>query len=126
MPWQSSSRRTVKSTLTSRVASSCGRGSAAARSLITWRQFGREGGSRVLQGAANMMVQQPNIVLSLALTDGKLTLFVGPAQLATRLEGRPLGVWVGEGLKEEIAGERGPWRASHARLTRRSFRVLFA
>ena len=26
----------------------------------------------------------------------------------------PLGVWVGEGLKEEIAGERGPWRASRA------------
>ena len=26
----------------------------------------------------------------------------------------PLGVWVGEGLKEEIAGERGPRRASRA------------
>ena len=26
----------------------------------------------------------------------------------------PLGVWVGEGLKEEIAGERRPWRASRA------------
>ena len=23
-------------------------------------------------------------------------------------------MWVGEGLKEEIAGERGPWRASRA------------
>eukprot|EP00964_Phaeocystis_antarctica_P010574 scaffold5825_cov56-Phaeocystis_antarctica.AAC.2 len=29
-----------------------------------------------------------------------------------RLEDRPLGVWVGEGLKEEIAGERGPRRPS--------------
>eukprot|EP00964_Phaeocystis_antarctica_P065723 scaffold39689_cov36-Phaeocystis_antarctica.AAC.2 len=29
-----------------------------------------------------------------------------------RLEDRPLGVWVGEGLKEEIAGERGPRRTS--------------
>ena len=27
----------------------------------------------------------------------------------------PLGVWVGEGLKEEIAGERGAWRASRSR-----------
>eukprot|EP00964_Phaeocystis_antarctica_P052418 scaffold30687_cov49-Phaeocystis_antarctica.AAC.5 len=29
-----------------------------------------------------------------------------------RLEDRPLGVWVREGLKEEIAGGRGPRRAS--------------
>ena len=32
-----------------------------------------------------------------------------------RLEDRPLGVWVGEGLKEEIAGERGPRRPSQRR-----------
>eukprot|EP00964_Phaeocystis_antarctica_P035568 scaffold20316_cov66-Phaeocystis_antarctica.AAC.9 len=30
----------------------------------------------------------------------------------TRLEDRPLGVWVEEGLKEEIAGGRGPRRSS--------------
>eukprot|EP00964_Phaeocystis_antarctica_P065070 scaffold39202_cov55-Phaeocystis_antarctica.AAC.1 len=29
-----------------------------------------------------------------------------------RLEDRPLSVWVREGLKEEIAGGRGPRRAS--------------
>eukprot|EP00964_Phaeocystis_antarctica_P099824 scaffold65604_cov52-Phaeocystis_antarctica.AAC.2 len=29
-----------------------------------------------------------------------------------RLEDRPLGAWVREGLKEEIAGSRGPRRAS--------------
>ena len=61
----------MKSILTSRVASSCGRGSAAARSLITWRQFGREGGSRVLQGAANMMVQQPSKMPQLGACSGQ-------------------------------------------------------
>eukprot|EP00964_Phaeocystis_antarctica_P100232 scaffold65919_cov37-Phaeocystis_antarctica.AAC.1 len=61
MPWQASSRRTVKSTMASRVGSSRGRVNAAVISLITWRQFGREGGPRVLEGGrpANRVVQQP-------------------------------------------------------------------
>ena len=50
MPWQASSKITVKSTMASRVVSSCGGVNAAVISLITWRQFGREGGSRALQG----------------------------------------------------------------------------
>ena len=39
----------------------------------------------------------------------------------------PLGVWVGEGLKEEIAGERGPWRAcraAHANIFLPSFLIV--
>eukprot|EP00964_Phaeocystis_antarctica_P059863 scaffold35617_cov60-Phaeocystis_antarctica.AAC.6 len=43
-----------------------------------------------------------------------------------RLEDRPLGVWVGEGLKEEIAGERGPRRPSqraHDEKLWESFRI---
>eukprot|EP00964_Phaeocystis_antarctica_P002923 scaffold1544_cov55-Phaeocystis_antarctica.AAC.1 len=50
MPWQASSRRTVKSTMASRVASPAEASNATVVSSITWRQFGREGGSRVLQG----------------------------------------------------------------------------
>eukprot|EP00964_Phaeocystis_antarctica_P045003 scaffold25885_cov65-Phaeocystis_antarctica.AAC.1 len=42
-----------------------------------------------------------------------------------RLEDRPLGVWVEEGLKEEIAGGRGPRQASQL-FTSESFRVLVA
>eukprot|EP00964_Phaeocystis_antarctica_P065107 scaffold39227_cov58-Phaeocystis_antarctica.AAC.1 len=50
MPWQVSSRRTVKSTMASRVASPAKASNATVISSITWRQFGREGGSRGLQG----------------------------------------------------------------------------
>eukprot|EP00964_Phaeocystis_antarctica_P072776 scaffold44573_cov80-Phaeocystis_antarctica.AAC.2 len=50
MPWQVSSRRTVKSTMASTVAPPAEASGAGVISSITWRQFGREGGSRVLQG----------------------------------------------------------------------------
>ena len=40
-----------------------------------------------------------------------------------RLEDRPLGVWVGEGLKEEIAGGRGPRRSSQRPYTGEYFPV---
>eukprot|EP00964_Phaeocystis_antarctica_P098837 scaffold64790_cov33-Phaeocystis_antarctica.AAC.1 len=43
MPWQASSRRTVKSTMASRVASPAQASNATVVSSITWRQFGREG-----------------------------------------------------------------------------------
>eukprot|EP00964_Phaeocystis_antarctica_P035218 scaffold20094_cov24-Phaeocystis_antarctica.AAC.1 len=43
-------RRTVKSTMASRVASPAEASNATVVSSITWRQFGREGGSRALQG----------------------------------------------------------------------------
>eukprot|EP00964_Phaeocystis_antarctica_P139983 scaffold104777_cov27-Phaeocystis_antarctica.AAC.1 len=44
MPWQASSRRTVKSTMASRVTSPAEASNAAVVSSITRRQFGREGG----------------------------------------------------------------------------------
>eukprot|EP00964_Phaeocystis_antarctica_P069526 scaffold42266_cov60-Phaeocystis_antarctica.AAC.2 len=50
MPWQASSRRTVKSTMASRVAPPAEAPGAAVISSVAWREFGREGGSRGLQG----------------------------------------------------------------------------
>eukprot|EP00964_Phaeocystis_antarctica_P055131 scaffold32408_cov59-Phaeocystis_antarctica.AAC.2 len=102
MPWQASSGRTVKSTMASRVGSVLRTSKRSGVSLITWRQFGREGGSRVLEGRltgwcnSRVRWRMPGSNgqalqglterwYRLALTRLRLTLFVGPAQLATRV-----------------------------------------
>eukprot|EP00964_Phaeocystis_antarctica_P103654 scaffold68906_cov63-Phaeocystis_antarctica.AAC.1 len=110
MPWQANSRRTVKSMMASRVGSSCGRVNEAGRSLITWRQFGREGGSRVLQG---QLTGWCNSRVRCRIPGSSGQAWLGRTEACyARLEDRPLGVWFGEGLKEEITGGQGPWRSS--------------
>ena len=49
---------------------------------------------------------------SLRLSRGRMTLLPGVPLLATRFQ-KVAARWIedGEGLKEEIAAERGPWRA---------------
>eukprot|EP00964_Phaeocystis_antarctica_P056529 scaffold33339_cov54-Phaeocystis_antarctica.AAC.1 len=114
MPWQASSRRTVKSTMASRVGSSCRGVNEAMISLITWRQFGREGGSRGLQGRLIGWCNSRNrgLVPCRSHSPQIDPLCRACTACYARLEDRPLGVWVEEGLKEEIAGGRGPRRPS--------------
>eukprot|EP00964_Phaeocystis_antarctica_P006773 scaffold3659_cov51-Phaeocystis_antarctica.AAC.2 len=75
---------------------------------------------------ANMMVQQPSKMAhareqwsGMARLNGDRTILSRGSHLVRpslpgvhsflrALRRSPLGVWVGEGLKEEIAGERGP------------------
>eukprot|EP00964_Phaeocystis_antarctica_P016441 scaffold9087_cov69-Phaeocystis_antarctica.AAC.3 len=110
MPWQASSRRTVKSTMASRVASPAEASNATVISSTTWRQFGREGGSRGLQGR---LTGWCNSRVRCRMPGSNVQAWQGRTEACySRLEDRPLGVWVGEGLKEEIAGERGPRRPS--------------
>ena len=49
---------------------------------------------------------------SLRLSRGRMTLLPGVPLLATRFQ-KVAARWIedGEGLKEEVAAERGPWRA---------------
>ena len=92
----------MKSTIASRVSSPAEVSGAPVISSITWRQFGREGGSRGLQGRltgwcnSRVRCRMPGSNVQawqglkegwyrLAPTGGRLTLFVGPAQLATRV-----------------------------------------
>ena len=51
--------------------------------------------------------------LSMRLSRGRMTLLRGVPLLATRFQ-KVAARWIedGEGLMEEIAAERGPWRAS--------------
>ena len=51
--------------------------------------------------------------LSLRLSRGRMALLPGVPLLATRFQ-KVAARWIedGEGLKEDIAAERGPWRAS--------------
>eukprot|EP00964_Phaeocystis_antarctica_P066516 scaffold40211_cov36-Phaeocystis_antarctica.AAC.1 len=58
------------------------------------------------------------------LTEGQFRVAPTGACYA-RLEDRPLGVWVGEGLKEEIAGERGPRRPSQRPHDAKSWSTFF-
>ena len=50
--------------------------------------------------------------LSMRLSRGRMTLLRGVPLLATRFQ-KVAAPWIedGEGLKEDIAAERGPWRA---------------
>eukprot|EP00964_Phaeocystis_antarctica_P074571 scaffold45861_cov94-Phaeocystis_antarctica.AAC.1 len=85
--------------MASRVGSVLRTSKRRGSSLITWCQFGREGGSRVLEGRltgwcnSRVRWRMPgsNVQALQGLTEGyfrlaptrlRLTLFVGPAQLA--------------------------------------------
>ena len=130
MPWQASSRRTVKSTMASRVPSPAGGVKRNGGQLDHVASVRTRGGIPWAAGPANRVVQQPSkmphareqcasmarpyrgIVPSRAHSPQVDPLCRACTACYARLEDRPLGVWVREGLKEEIAGGRGPRRAS--------------
>ena len=130
MPWQASSRRTVKSTMASRVASPAEGRQAQRDQLDHVASVRTRGGFPWAAGLANRVVQQPSkmahareqcpgiarqnrgIIPCRSHSPQIEPLCRACTACYARLEDRPLGVWVGQGLKEEIAGERGPRRAS--------------
>ena len=145
MPWQASSRRTVKSTMASRVASPCEGVKRNGGQLDHVASVRTRGGIPWAAEPANRVVQQPSTMphareqcAGMARPYRGLVPCrshpwqIGPLCRActacyARLEDRPLGVWVGEGLKEEIAGERGPRRPSQRRYDEKlweSFRLV--